>query len=73
MDICDKAKLLEQQQRNIALARALQRPPQVQQSINDEAVCEDCFAPIPAARLAVLPRANRCIDCQSIKERHEQG
>lgn len=34
----------------------------------DFGVCEDCGAPIPAARLIASPTATRCVACQ---ERHE--
>lgn len=33
-------------------------------------VCEDCGEPIGAERLAVLPEALLCVDCQKQKERH---
>lgn len=32
-------------------------------------ICYDCGGPIPTDRLAVQPRAIRCIDCQAIYER----
>lgn len=32
--------------------------------------CEDCDAPIAAARRTALPSATRCIECQ---EHHERG
>jgi RNA polymerase-binding protein DksA len=31
--------------------------------------CEDCGADIGYARLAAFPAANRCIDCQRLRER----
>ncbi|AKL43321.1 TPA: TraR/DksA family transcriptional regulator [Serratia marcescens] len=35
--------------------------------------CEDCLHPIPPARLAALPQAACCVDCQELREkkRHE--
>lgn len=35
-----------------------------------EEACIDCDAPIGAARKAALPSAERCIDCQIIRERN---
>ena len=32
--------------------------------------CLDCGEEIPAARRAVIPSANRCIDCQEQQERN---
>ena len=32
-------------------------------------ICEDCGHPIPKERLAVLPQAARCVDCQRREER----
>lgn len=31
--------------------------------------CEDCMRLIPPARLAALPRAVCCVDCQELRER----
>ncbi|EOM7768499.1 TraR/DksA C4-type zinc finger protein [Escherichia coli] len=31
-------------------------------------VCEECDAPIPAARRAAHPSATRCVSCQSVFE-----
>lgn len=31
-------------------------------------VCEECDAPIPAARRAAYPSATRCVSCQSVFE-----
>lgn len=28
-------------------------------------ICSDCDSPIPAARLAVQPNAERCVQCQT--------
>ncbi len=34
--------------------------------------CEDCGAPIGAARRAALPSASRCVDCQERRERRKE-
>ncbi|WP_413207779.1 TraR/DksA family transcriptional regulator [Rhodospirillum sp. A1_3_36] len=50
------------------LAQALSahsRRPQV----NGNGICRDCGCEIPAERLAVLPWAARCVDCQDDHER----
>jgi RNA polymerase-binding transcription factor DksA len=31
--------------------------------------CEDCWKPIAAARLELLPRARCCVQCQSLRSR----
>lgn len=39
-------------------------------------VCEECDAPIPAARRSAFPSATRCVFCQSAieaKARHYRG
>lgn len=35
-------------------------------------VCEECDAPIPAARRAAYPSATRCVSCQSVFEAKKQ-
>ena len=37
-----------------------------------QVLCMDCEDEIGAARLAALPNAVRCIDCQSIHEQEKQ-
>ncbi len=38
-----------------------------------EEVCVECDEPIPAARRAALPSAERCIGCQTAFEHRRQG
>ena len=33
--------------------------------MNEPGICADCDNPIPAARLAVQPNAERCVQCQT--------
>lgn len=46
---------------DIARARTPSRPGSL--------TCEDCEAPIPEARRAVMPSATRCIRCQEEMEK----
>ncbi|WP_413206733.1 TraR/DksA family transcriptional regulator [Rhodospirillum sp. A1_3_36] len=39
------------------------------QQVNGTGFCEDCGCEIPPNRLAVLPWAARCLDCQGDHER----
>jgi DnaK suppressor protein len=36
---------------------------------NDSGVCEECDNPIPLARLAAMPGARYCVQCQSLHEK----
>lgn len=38
-----------------------------------EDICVDCDEPIPSARRAALPSAERCIACQTVLERSRAG
>ncbi|WP_072281626.1 TraR/DksA C4-type zinc finger protein [Rappaport israeli] len=64
MDIIDRASETEEMTRNIAINKARQR-----QSLQGTTECIDCDEPIPAARRAANPSAQRCIDCQTDFER----
>jgi len=65
MDDLDRAQILEQRQRDEALARMQSRlrtgPAQEQ--------CSDCGEDIPEARRAALPGVIRCVYCQQIFEK----
>jgi len=50
----------------IAAARAALAGAQV--IVNGQVVCADCGQPIPAKRLAAVPGAIRCRDCQEAAE-----
>lgn len=62
-DTLDMASLLEQRQRDAALACALgyEKP-------NSVMTCELCGEPIGAARKKAVPSARLCVNCQSKKE-----
>lgn len=71
-DLLDRASELEQQQREVAIKQALKRPA-VEQDIDEDGnhYCDDCGIRIPPERIAAVPSAVCCIDCQSIRE-HER-
>ncbi|MCT6700906.1 TraR/DksA family transcriptional regulator [Rheinheimera sp. 4Y26] len=69
-DLIDRAAELEQQQREQALQSALSKPLESQEI--DELgnyYCNDCGIQIPPKRIAAVPTAVCCIDCQTIRER----
>lgn len=72
-DDLDRAKDLEMKQRQAAVDAALSKPDhgpgESQVMINDEVVCIDCYEPIPEKRLAIKPKAVRCVECKSDWER----
>lgn len=64
-DQVDVSQLLEERLRDTGVRRireALAARPHATQ-------CQGCGDPIGAARLAAIPAATRCTDCQSILER----
>lgn len=63
MDAVDKAKELEQAQRQKGIKKA--RCALLQ---NGTPNCTDCKKPIPPARRQAYPAARRCIDCQTTAE-----
>lgn len=69
MDAADHAELLEQQQRDRAIARHRTlsgQPPATR------APCVDCGGPIPDIRRDILPHTTVCTDCAHERERHWQ-
>lgn len=68
MDIIDHASDLEERHRAAALAahRAARAPAP---GTAADGLCADCGDPIPAARLARVPGARRCVECQQREER----
>ena len=49
-------RLLEEEERLLRLAEAAQR--------GEYGICADCGQEIPAARLEIVPDAERCVSCQ---------
>lgn len=66
MDVVDEAQQLELDRRDDALAarRVVGASPHLATGI-----CCDCGDPIEPERLAALPSARRCFDCQALAER----
>lgn len=64
-DEADQAQIAEARNLDIALSR--QRAAHEIRDDGDDH-CQACGEPIPAARLAALPGAPRCADCQQIHE-----
>lgn len=60
------AQLNEALARRFALARVAAGRPRVPQKLDTagQVVCMECGNVIPAKRLAIVPDAARCIDCQ---------
>jgi len=70
MDDVDIAQLRETEEREQALAAAVNRV--VELPMNDDTgarICLDCFDRIPHKRLLAAPKCVRCVDCQAIHER----
>lgn len=65
-DEMDRASGLEMADRERALNARLNR---VKEAPEESGVCNDCGDAIDPARIAVLPDAVTCIDCQTLRER----
>ena len=73
MDDLDRASHIETWQRDMALAEFKRRHPQPKQiMVNGKVVCMDCEEPICEKRLAGLPHAARCIDCQQDADKEQR-
>jgi DnaK suppressor protein len=69
MDILDRAKVLEIEDRQRAIAAQREKSKEPDQLIIDgEVLCIDCENLVSKPRLAAKPNAARCIECQSLKE-----
>ncbi|WKE64351.1 TraR/DksA family transcriptional regulator [Gallaecimonas kandeliae] len=68
-DLFDAAQNLEENQRQQALSNHKNRPHERQDIDAEGRVwCLDCPVQVPPERLAKVPDACRCIDCQQITE-----
>ncbi|HEM6672540.1 TPA: TraR/DksA C4-type zinc finger protein [Citrobacter koseri] len=65
-DELDRASGLEMADRERALNARLNRVKEVPE---ESGFCNDCGDAIDPARIAVLPDAVTCIDCQTLRER----
>ena len=78
-DIADKAEEYERLERENCIRQTLKGlEPSQPQVIEPDAtgrlrvICFDCLSEIPPARLQVLPRAIRCVECEEINEKRER-
>lgn len=65
VDAVDLASLLEEQQREAAIADVAAQAPGRAPALW---YCEDCLIAIPEARRIAAPSCTRCIDCQTMVE-----
>ncbi len=68
MDEADEAQSIEALEREAAIRRVVQRHREPQVVRGGRVCCPDCGEEIPAARLAAVPDAVRCVDCQRDRE-----
>lgn len=69
-DVFDNASELEEQDRQRALAEQSRRAGLTGKTVADSAeFCEDCGDDIPLNRRKAVPGCQRCIACQTRKER----
>ncbi len=69
-DIADAASDIEQQHRDRALQQAAAaRASEAPLEHDGVRLCLDCHDPIEHARLAALPTAVRCTECQAYNDR----
>ncbi len=69
-DIFDRASELEEKTRERALAAQAQRAALTGKTVDDSATeCQECGEDIPLKRRAAMPGCQRCITCQTRKEK----
>jgi len=65
MDDADRAKIIEQREREAAIEAALSKVMQApQHDRHGRRICLDCGDPIPMERLYAWPHAVRCVTCK---------
>lgn len=70
----DRAATLAEIERQDLIQRRQSATSNTQQiTIGDIIVCRDCRNPIDSRRLAVVPNAERCCECQKIVESVKDG
>ncbi|MGR6981206.1 TraR/DksA family transcriptional regulator [Testudinibacter sp. P27/CKL/0425] len=67
-DLFDRASKIEQQQRDLAIAKHRQQHGKV-----SAIYCEDCDEPIPELRRQTIVGCSRCVTCQQIIEHKSKG
>lgn len=71
-DIYDRATAHEEFERNLALQNQASKTGLSDKRIADSAInCSDCGESIPDNRREAMPGCQRCIDCQTIAEKHK--
>lgn len=70
MDEADWAKQISDESTLAAVKNALRNGAARAPARSD---CLQCGEPIPAARIAAVPGVQRCVDCQSVRERKAGG
>ena len=71
-DIIDMAQAREERERENALRARELRARATCGVSNEGGVCPDCGDAIEPQRLAVIPNAVRCADCQGAREEQEK-
>lgn len=67
-DECDMAQEAQERHMRALLAQAGTRPGPAQVREDGVAICRECGDPIDARRLAALPDAAFCVECQAIHD-----
>ena len=67
-DQLDEAQTLDEREREAIIARSRRPPGGIAHRPGVLRHCEDCGRAIPPERIAALPEALRCIDCQEAFE-----
>jgi RNA polymerase-binding transcription factor DksA len=69
----DRAAILAELEREDALASRYDPPadPQAKCPYTGAIICYDCQVEIPQERLAAIPNAVRCVDCQRQEEKEQ--
>lgn len=72
MDPADRASEIQERVDAAAKAAAVHTGTGVNRSPHASPLCVECGHGIPAERLAVMPEASRCVDCQDELEQSER-
>ncbi|MDE0705701.1 MAG: TraR/DksA C4-type zinc finger protein [Rhodospirillaceae bacterium] len=73
MDALDRMQAFEEALERNALRKILDALPDPEPRRPRSRDCAECGEPIPAARLAALPGARSCVECQCEIEAEEAG
>lgn len=67
----ETAAALTERERATALEQ--HREELARQTPSPDGLCEDCAEPIPVQRLEAWPTARRCVPCQVLHDKRQQG